>query len=85
MDDDVRQVVEQIHAAPAQAVVAVSGAGGQALVCEINSSQPVAGRDDNGPAIGVLHAPALALLLLLLSQNRRRDRGESRGGEERAA
>lgn len=29
--DDVRQVVEQIHATPVQAVVAVSGAGGQAL------------------------------------------------------
>ena len=29
--DDVRQLVERIHAAPVQAVVAVSGAGGQAL------------------------------------------------------
>ncbi len=29
--DDVRQMVERIHAAPAQAVLAVSGAGGQAL------------------------------------------------------
>lgn len=29
--DDVRQLVERIHATPVQAVVAVSGAGGQAL------------------------------------------------------